>query len=256
MIDIHCHMLPGLDDGPSSEDESVELARAAVATGTRAVVATPHIRSDHPFAHERIEELAARLRERLAAEGVELELLTGGEIALSELDLIDEQRLRDLALGTGDCLLVESPYGQVGELLEGMLADLRRRGFRPVLAHPERAPAFQEDPARLARLVEKGVLTSITAASMEGRFGKPARRMCVQMLKDGLVHDVASDAHSARGRPPGLAGGFQAMSDELRGLEDHATWYVRDAPAAMVSGRPLPPRPPSPGGRSAFFRRR
>ena len=255
MIDIHCHILPGLDDGPSNEEDSLELARAAVASGTRAIVATPHIRSDHPFAHERIEELAARLRERLAAEGIELELLTGGEVALSELDLIDESRLRELALGSGDCVLVESPYGQVGELLEGMLADLRRRGFRPVLAHPERCPAFQEDPARLARLVEKGVLTSITATSMAGHFGKPARRLCVQMLKDGLVHDVASDAHSARGRPPGMLGGFEALRGELRGLEDHAAWYVRDAPAAMVTGKPLPPRPPSPAGKSLFRRR-
>lgn len=253
MIDIHCHILPGLDDGPATEDDSLELARAAVAAGTRAVVATPHIRSDHPFAHERIEELAARLRERLAAENVELELLTGGEIALSELDLIDEGRLRELALGTGDCVLVECPYSPVGELLEGMLADLRRRGFRPVLAHPERAPAFHDDPARLARLVEGGVLTSITAGSMEGRFGKPARSLCVRMLKDGLVHDVASDAHSAR-RPPGMMRGFQALADELRGLEDQAAWYVRDAPAAMVSGRPLPPRPPAPRGRSLFRR--
>jgi len=255
VIDIHCHILPGLDDGPPDEDESLELARAAVAAGTRAIVATPHIRTDHPFEHERIEEEAARLRERLAEERIELELLTGGEVALSELDLIDDRRLQELALGSGDCVLVESPYGQVGELLEGMLADLRRRGFRPVLAHPERAPAFHEDPARLARLVDRGVLTSITAASMEGRFGKPARRMCVQMLKDGLVHDVASDAHSARGRPPGILRGFQALQDELRGLEDQAAWYVRDAPAAMVTGKPLPPRPPSPRGRSLFRRR-
>jgi protein-tyrosine phosphatase len=250
VIDIHCHILPGLDDGPATEEESVELARAFVASGTRAVVATPHIRSDHPFAHERIEELAARLRERLAAEEVELELLTGGEIALSELDLIDDGRLKDLALGTGDCVLVESPYGPVGELLEGMLADLRRRGFRAVLAHPERSPAFQDDPTRLVRLVEGGVLTSITAASMEGRFGKQVRRLCVQMLKD-----VASDAHSASGRPPGLTRGFETLAGELRGLDEHFAWYVRDAPAAMVSGRPLPPRPPSPIGRSLFRRR-
>jgi protein-tyrosine phosphatase len=254
VIDIHCHILPGLDDGPATEEDSVELARAFVASGTRAVVATPHIRSDHPFAHERIEELAARLRERLAAEELELELLTGGEVALSELDLIDDARLKDLALGSGDCVLVESPYGRVGELLEGMLADLRRRGFRAVLAHPERSPAFQDDLPRLARIVEGGVLTSITAASMEGRFGKPVRRLCVQMLKDGLVHDVASDAHSAR-RPPGLTRGFEELAGELRGLEEHAAWYVRDAPAAMVSGRPLPPRPPSPIGRSLFRRR-
>ena len=255
MIDIHSHILPGLDDGPKTEDESLELARAAVATGTRAMVATPHIRSDHPFAHERIEELAARLRERLATEGVELDVLTGGEIALSELDLIDDERLRDLALGAGDCVLVECPYSPVGELLEGMLADLRRRGFRAVLAHPERSPAFLDEPARLARLVESGVLTSITAASMEGRFGKPPRRLCVQMLKDGLVHDVASDAHSARGRPPGMIRGFEALASELRGLEDQARWYVYDAPVAMLTGKPLPPRPPAPRPRSMFRRR-
>jgi protein-tyrosine phosphatase len=103
--------------------------------------------------------------------------------------------------------------------------------------------------------VEGGVLTSITAASMEGRFGKQVRRLCVQMLKDGVVHDVASDAHSASGRPPGLTRGFETLAGELRGLDEHFAWYVRDAPAAMVSGKPLPPRPASPIGRSLFRRR-
>jgi protein-tyrosine phosphatase len=227
-----------------------------VAAGTRAIVATPHIRGDYPFARERIEELAARLRESLAREGIPLELLTGGEIALSELDLIDDEGMRALALGKGHYVLVESPYRGATDMLEHMLHELQVRGFQPVLAHPERCPAFQERPSRVTRLVQAGVLCSVTAASMEGRFGRTVRRFTAELFREGLVHDVASDAHGARGRGPGLGAGFDSLAGELRGLAEHAGWYTEDAPAAMVSGRPMPPRPPLPERRGLFRRRR
>jgi protein-tyrosine phosphatase len=242
VIDIHCHILPGLDDGPRTEADSLELARAAVAAGTGAIVATPHIRGDYPFQHERIAELADRLRGLLREEGIDLDLLTGGEVALSELDLIDDAHMHDLALGAGDYVLVESPYGEATEMMEGMLFELRGRGFHG-------------DLERLERLVRAGVLTSVTAGSMEGSFGKRVKRFTAELFRAGLVHDVASDAHSAHKRPPGLAAGFEAMGSDLRGLPEQLHWYTREAPAALITGRPLPPRPPEPTPRSIFRRR-
>jgi protein-tyrosine phosphatase len=225
-----------------------------VEAGTTTIVATPHIRGDYPFAHERIAELAERLRASMARAGIRLELLTGGEIALSELDLIDDDHMRYLALGSGHYVLVESPYGEATDMLEGMLFDLQTRGFKPVLAHPERSRTFLGDPERLTRLVRTGVLCSVTAASMEGRFGRKIRRYTVELFRDGLVHDVASDAHAARGRAPGIADGFRPLERELRGIAKQVDWYTRRAPAAMVTGRALPPRPPTPTDRRLFRR--
>jgi protein-tyrosine phosphatase len=223
-----------------------------VAAGTRTIVATPHIRGDYPFPHERIDERAGELRGIFAREEIELELLTGGEIALSELDLIDDAHLRDLALGAGHYVLVESPYRDVTEMLEGMLFELQTRGFQPVLAHPERCPAFLSDFERLTRLVRAGILCSVTAASMEGRFGRKVRRFTAELFREGFVHDVASDAHAAGGRGPALTGGFEAVGGALR---DQAAWYTQEAPSAMVTGRPIPARPPLPEGRGLFRRR-
>jgi protein-tyrosine phosphatase len=223
-----------------------------VDAGTRTIVATPHIRGDYEFPHERIEERAAGLRATFKREGVELELLTGGEIALSELDLIDDAHMRELALGAGHYVLVESPYRDVTEMLEGMLFELQTRGFQPVLAHPERCPAFLSDLERLIRIVRAGILCSITAASMEGRFGRKVKRFTAELLRQGLVHDVASDAHSARGRGPSLRGGFDAVGGAVR---DQADWYTREAPHAIVTGRSMPARPPVPEARGLFRRR-
>jgi protein-tyrosine phosphatase len=252
MVDIHCHILPGIDDGPRSIEDSVALARAAVAAGTSTVVATPHIREDHPFdpatVPERVEELSGALR----SAGVDLVVMTGGEVALSQLDLLDDAALGALCLGDGSYVLIESPYGQAGDMLDRILFDVQMRGFRPILAHPERSPTFQSDPSRLARLVEAGALCSITASSMAGRFGGSVRAFTARLLRDGLVHDVASDAHDVKRRPPGALDAFSEAERDLRGIDDQQDWYLRDAPAAIVMGRELPPRPPTPRRRGLF----
>ena len=158
------------------------------------------------------------MQEALRAAGIEIELMTGGEVALTMLDLLDDDELRELCLGHGRYLLVESPYGTSGDLLETMLFDVQMRGSPPLLAHPERSPSFQRDPKRLARLVEAGVLASITAGSMAGDFGSAVRRVTTAMFRSGLVHDVASDAHDAAGRPPGPGDAFDVLERDLRGI--------------------------------------
>jgi protein-tyrosine phosphatase len=254
VIDLHCHIVPGVDDGPETMEEAVALARAAQASGTETLVATPHIREDHPF---EVGSLAARVEEvraALADARVELRLAAGGEVAITRLDDLDDEQLGELCLGDGRYLLVESPYGRAPDMLEHVLFDLQLRGYQPLLAHPERAPSFQSDPGRLARLVDAGIFCSVTAGSMRGRFGSTVRRFTIRLFREGMVHDVASDAHGAVKRPPGLRDGFAELESDLRGIEEQADWFTRVAPAAIISGAPLPDAPPPPRKRGLFGR--
>jgi protein-tyrosine phosphatase len=244
VIDLHCHILPGLDDGPPNLDASVALARLAAADGTRTIVATPHVREDYPFAIEQIATLTEQVNQRLATEGVALDVKAGAEVAMSLLSQIDDDTLGKLCLGDGtSALLVESPYQQATDTLEDTLFNLQLRGFKPVLAHPERSPSFMRSPERLEKLVERGMLCSVTAASMAGRFGRTVQRATRTLFERGLVHDVASDAHDIMRRAPGLTAGFRLLDRDVPGLLAHMQWYTEAAPAAILAGEALPQRP-------------
>ena len=244
MIDLHCHILPGLDDGAADMDESLAMARAAVEAGTRTVAATPHIREEFPFDPAELPERTDELRSTLSEAGIDLEITPGGEIAIAELSRLSDDALAGLCLGEGVYLLVESPYRHaLGWLEEGVL-DVQARGFRPILAHPERCPAFQQDPDRLAELVEHGVLVSLTAASLEGRFGRRIREFSLTLLERGLAHNVASDAHDARIRGPALAAGLSSASGAIRKLERYIPWYTAEVPGAILAGNHPPGEPP------------
>jgi protein-tyrosine phosphatase len=247
VIDLHSHILPGVDDGPRTLEGSLELARAAVADGTRTILATPHVNDDPGIDAERVAAGLEVLRPALAEAEIPLEVLPGGEIAIWRLADLDDAALRGLALGGGPYLLVESPFSPVVGDFEPIVLDLLMRGHRVLLAHPERCPAFQRDPARLERLVDGGVLVQITAGSMAGGFGSTVRRFTAALLRDGLVHAVASDAHDAVKRPPGLNFGFTAIEHrELPGIGAHQAWLTEAAPRAILDGAPLPERPPLP----------
>ena len=247
MIDLHSHILPGLDDGPRTLRGSLELARAAVAAATRTILATPHINADESIDAARVEAGLEVLRPALAGAEIPLEVLPGGEIAIWRLPDLDDDALRALALGGGPYLLVESPFSPVIGEFEPLVLDLLARGHRVLLAHPERCPAFQRDTARLERLVEAGVLVQVTAGSMAGAFGSTARGVTASLLRQGLVHVVASDAHDAVRRPPGQTSGFAALERELPGLAGQRTWLTEEVPRAILDGGPLPERPPLPG---------
>jgi protein-tyrosine phosphatase len=255
VIDLHSHILPGLDDGPSTMEGSLELARAAVASGTRTILATPHIDGHFKIRPEHIAERLAALTAALEEAGIPLEVRAGGEIAIWRLIDLDDLALRALALGGGPHVLVESPFSPVMGDIEPMVRDLEQRGFRVLLAHPERCPSFQRDPARLERLVDAGALAQLTAGSMAGAFGSTVRRFSVALLREELVHVVASDAHDDRLRPPGLTIGFRALERELPGIGAQQHWLTELAPAAILDGAPLPERPPLPQASSGLMRR-
>jgi protein-tyrosine phosphatase len=248
MIDLHTHVLPGLDDGPRDLDDALDLARAAVTLGTRRVVATPHIDSRFGVEPEELPAAVAALNAAYAEHGIDLEAVTGGEIATSRVrDLTDEQ-LEGLGLGGGPYLLIESPHTPAAVVtdIEAVIFDLQVRGHQILIAHPERSPVFQAQPDRLRRLVDGGALCSITAGSMKGRFGQTVRRFTVMLLREGLVHNVASDAHDDVRRPPGLLTGFETMESDVPGVAAQAEWLTEEMPAAILSGAPLPERPELP----------
>lgn len=250
MIDLHAHILPGIDDGPPTIDRALEMARVAVAAGTRAIATTSHVGYHYTVKPEGIVRARAALASRLADEGIELELLAGGEIAPDRLPDLDDDTLRVLALGGGPYVLFECPFAPVGAGMELMVADLQQRGFGVLLAHPERSPSFQRDLGLLSGMVERGALAQITTGSLAGGFGETPKRAAVAMLQAGLVHVLASDAHDPVRRGPDLR-----AAGEVLDAAQHA-WMTTAAPEAIVAGRPLPPRPQLPRARGMRARLR
>jgi protein-tyrosine phosphatase len=240
VIDLHSHVLPGIDDGPATIEGSLALARAAAAEGTDVLVATPHVNSRYANDPETIARAVAALNELLAAEGVALEVRRGAELAMSRVVEMDAALLAHFALGGGEWLLVECPLSPAPTGFDIVVLDLQRRGHRVLLAHPERSPIFQRDPRKLESLVAAGALASITAGALVGRFGGEVRRFALRLVHDGLAHNVASDAHDHIQRPPELAADLRTA-----GLEPLADWLTRAVPSAVLDGGEIPPRPAS-----------
>jgi protein-tyrosine phosphatase len=256
VIDLHAHILPGLDDGPPDLNGSVAMARAAVRAGTTAVATTSHINVGFAVDVEDLRAARAALAARLEQEGIALELLAGGEVAPERLPDLNDDTLRAVALGGGDCILLECPFPPIGAAMEPMVADLHRRGFSVLLAHPERSASFQQDLARLRRLVEMGARAQVTAGALDGGFGERARRAGFAMLEAGLVHVLASDSHDPQYRPPDPRMADRALAERYGDVEEQLAWMTEAAPAAIVAGTAMPSRPPLPRARGMRARLR
>jgi protein-tyrosine phosphatase len=256
LVDLHSHILPGVDDGAPDIDTAIAMARTAVADGIRVMVATPHVSFEYDLDPADVGRLVGELNLTLARNEVPLAVMPGGEIALTRLAALDAPALRTLSLGAGPYLLVEAPYAGAAPFLEEVLFDLDLRGFRTILAHPERCAMFENDRDRLARLVERGVLCSVNAGSMAGQFGRRVRDFVVHLFRAGLVHDVASDTHDDEVRRAELRWGFERMEDELPGISEQASWFTDVAPTAIVSGTTVPPPPEPPTAKRGWLRMR
>ena len=239
MIDLHAHLLPGLDDGAQTLDESREIARAAVADGVDAIAATPHVRSDFPTTVEQMEAGVSELRADFDREGIPVHVLHGGEIDLEVLRTLAVETVRRFTLAqTGVYLLIEFPYSGWPLGLDREIFSLRTAGLTPLLAHPERNREVQAAPARLEELVRLGARVQVTAASVEGRMGKSSREASFRLLELGLVDVLASDLHTPAIREARLGAAVGALKDV--GL---ARYLTEDAPRAIVAGEELPERP-------------
>ena len=219
-------------------DESLALARDAASAGTRTLVATPHVSWEYPNRAATISRVVDELNRRLREQDVALDVLRGAEIAMTRLADTTVGELARLTIGRGPWLLVEPPFTAVLTGLDTLISDLQRRGYQVLLAHPERCPAFHRDREMLERLVASGVLTSVTAGSFAGRFGGAVQRFSLELARDRLVHNVASDAHDRLRRPPSIAAEL-----EQAGLGSLTAWLTEGVPAAILGGGAVPPRP-------------
>ncbi|MES1242659.1 MAG: CpsB/CapC family capsule biosynthesis tyrosine phosphatase [Acidobacteriota bacterium] len=239
MIDLHCHILPGIDDGARSLEEAVEMCRLAAADGCRAMIATPHQRRGAWWNGDR-ERLAGLARDLQAALGAELRVLLGGEVHVDSELLAEVEKLPDggiLPLAGSRYLLIElDSQGRLGEAIH-LVHEMVVAGWRPVIAHPEFIPWLAGDLDAVRRLVSLGALTQVTAMSVTGDFGRGPMAETHALIDEGLVHFVASDSHGIQRRPPGLRRAYQTIAG--RWGAEVARRLVSDNPRAVVQNRPL-----------------
>jgi protein-tyrosine phosphatase len=244
LIDLHCHVLPGIDDGPATVEESLDLARVASRAGLTTVVATPHVSWRYVNGPEEIRQGVDAVRSAIRTARIGLDVRCGAEIAITRLGDLSGDELCALCLGDGPWLLIESPLSRMTIDLESVLDAVHRRGHWIVLAHPERSPLFLRDPRRLGALVSKGMLCSITASSLVGAFGRDVQGFALALAREGLVHNVTSDAHDAVYRPPVVRHDILAATAHVPDLLGRLECLTYEMPRAILEGDPLP-RPPS-----------
>lgn len=239
MIDIHCHILPGVDDGARNLTESLLMADMAINDGIKGIVCTPHwlpgmFDTRRSFILSAVDELRQELQQR----GLDMQLYPGAELRLdpaipagiSNGDLLT---LND----TGNYALIELPEAVVPQHLDQFFWGLQARGVTPILCHPERNFSFLQNHVLLWRLVEMGALVQITSGSLLGRFGRKIRDFSVLLLRHRMVHVIASDAHSPYGRTPRLMEAFRE-AEKIVGIEASKA-LVCSNPQQILEGLPL-----------------
>jgi protein-tyrosine phosphatase len=244
MIDVHIHLLPGLDDGPADTAGTVELARACVADGVQAVAATPHVNVSYPTTPATMANAVMQARDAIAEAGIELKVYGGAEIAIDQMAQLSDDDLRAFTLGSGEAyILLECPYAAWPMELDTQAGRLATLGIRAILAHPERSAGVQAPGGidKLEQAVNRGIYVQVTAGSLGGRFGRTAQGTARELLQRELVHVISSDAHNVDRRPPRMS-----EAAEHVGSEELAKWLTTDAPLAVVNGDRLPPRPDAP----------
>lgn len=213
--EIHFHLLPGLDDGPATMEESLELARAAAADGTSAIVATPHVRGDFVTDVSPLPGLVREVQERIDRESVDIRVTCGGELGSDLVGTLSQGELETIAVGPPSrrWLLLETPFAGMDEEFHAASNELRARGFGVVLAHPERSHTlFEGSSLALRRELAHGSLLQVNGGSLTGEHGASAQVAGLRLVRSGLVSAVASDAHSiARDRQPLLGAAGRAM---------------------------------------------
>ncbi len=244
MIDLHAHILPGIDDGPKTLEDSLEMARLAVADGITTMVATPHL-FRHKSVHlkdlnspETIFRAVEDFSQKLTAAEIDLTVLPGCEIPLFAdiIKFIDTDQVVTINRGQR-YICLELPDSIIPPATEDIIFQLNSRGLTPIITHPERNPVLYEMPQKLRRFVSLGCLTQITARSLTRGFGWRVFWFTKRLLRDGLVHLMATDAHNRNSRPPTMGKAVQKLSKMVG--ESRAWDMVDTLPELIIQGRPL-----------------
>jgi protein-tyrosine phosphatase len=241
MIDLHCHILPGLDDGAKTLEEALEMARIAENDGIKTIVATPHFFRGDVFAGDvaSIEEKRRDLIEALGKNGIQVEVKPGAEVHISH-NLIEEIKKGrgSLVLNGSSYMFVEFPSDHIFPGVKNLFFDLMSEGITPIITHPERNSVFKENPGLLFDLVEAGALAQANSGSFLGLYGGKSAEVVLRFLEWNLIHFIASDGHSPRSIPPRLTGALE-RAESVVGKE-RALALVKDNPQAVLDDKELP----------------
>jgi protein-tyrosine phosphatase len=249
MIDLHCHILPALDDGAGSLENSLAMARVAQEDGLKIIVATPHLFRDS-LSNDNfglIEERRRELGEGLARNNIAVDLKAGAEVHISH-NLIDEIKIhrKELVINGSAYMFIEFPSGHIYPGVKNLIFDLMSEGIIPIIAHPERNSVFARHPGLLYDFVQMGALAQANAGSLTGLYGREAGEAVIQFLKWNLISFLASDAHNAISVPPRLSEAYKKAGSIVG--EDGARSLVLDNPQAVLDDREIPylPEPVDP----------
>jgi protein-tyrosine phosphatase len=239
MIDLHAHILPGLDDGASDISESLAMARVASDDGINTIVATPHVlQGVFDNSKEKILSAVATLNKTLQEQNIEIKILPGAEYYL-EADLPHSLSKGELLTinDNGRYLLVELPSTSIPRYSAQVLYEIQLQGVTPIIAHPERNAGFTSSPAALKEMISRGIMAQVTSGSITGLFGRRVKQTALSFLKQGLVHLVSSDAHSSRGRAPLLSRASREIEKHLG--RDNASKLISQNPHSIIKGEPV-----------------
>ena len=237
MIDLHCHILPGIDDGAADVSVSLDMARAFVSDGVSAVACTSHILPGlYPNSGPQIRNAVARLRGTLAQQGVPLELVTGADNHIVPNFVAELHSGQLLSLADTRYVLVEPSHHVPPPRLEELFFEILLAGYVPILTHPERLTWINTHYAAIQRLAHRGVWMQITAGSLIGAFGRNARYWAERMLDEGHVQLLATDAHDVDRRPPNLGQGRELAARRVG--ESEANCLVETRPAGVLRDDP------------------
>lgn len=239
MIDLHCHILPGLDDGSGSFEESLEMARVAANQGVRAIVATPHCVEDRT---REVRSGVKMLRELLQEAHIPLELYSGMEIFGTYDTARCLRRNKLLTLNDSRYPLIEFHFHTDGEEETDILEDVIDAGYTPLVAHPERYNCICANPELANHWKDMGCLFQINRGSLLGRFGPKAQQMGMELVYRGFATVVATDAHSPVVRTPRMKDVYQLLAREISPLAAEA--LLRRNPESILKDEQLPPAEP------------
>lgn len=241
MIDIHCHLLPEVDDGPKSWDVAIEMCRMAASDGITHAVATPHANDRYAYNREYLSGLLTELQSRIDP-ALQLTLGCDFHLSFENLERVLEQP-HTYTIGETNYLLVELSNYSVPTKLADCFCRLGDRGLIPILTHPERNPILQQTPQRVLEWADHGCLIQVTGSSLTGFWGERPESVARWLLDRSAVHILASDAHDTKRRIPNLSAA-RAAAEKIVGAE-YADALVDGNPGAIVSGLPIPycPRP-------------
>jgi protein-tyrosine phosphatase len=250
MIDMHCHILPGVDDGARDLEESIQMARLAHSEGITAIIATPH-HANGKWMNEAGQVLAnvKLLNQAIADQGIPLTVHAGQEVRVYRELMEDYHAGKLLGLNHTPYMLIEFPTGSVPSYTESLLHEFQVAGITPIIAHPERNQELTQHPDKLIHFIELGALCQVTSHSITGLFGSKIQSLSLEWCKRNLIHFVSSDAHNVSQRAFQVSTAYSKISKELG--QDYTGYYENNA-RQLLKGQPLDIRDPAADKRRWF----